>query len=131
MVTTRSSNQQGSHPNRDKILARSNYPITLETFRHQADVFGYELQFLVSGVLPVFRTYREKRQMCLCACVFFTLTDWASIIPRNIRGCQFGLWSAGQGNIRGTSTKIQREHENLKNKNKAKATERKGGIQQH
>ena len=39
--------------------------------------------------------------------VFFTLTNRASIIPRNIRGCQSGTWSAGQKKIRGTSTKLQ------------------------
>ena len=39
--------------------------------------------------------------------VFFTLTDWASTIPSNIRGCQSGTWSAGQKKIRGTSTKLQ------------------------
>ena len=38
--------------------------------------------------------------------VFFTLTDRASTIPSNIRGCQSGTWSAGQKNIRGTSTKL-------------------------
>ena len=41
--------------------------------------------------------------------VFFTLTDRASTIPSNIRGCQSGMWSAGQKNIRGTSTKLQGE----------------------
>ena len=40
------------------------------------------------------------------AVVFFTLlNDRASTIPSNIRGCQSGTWSAGQKNIRGTSTK--------------------------
>ena len=39
--------------------------------------------------------------------VFFTLTDRASTIPSNTRGCQSGTWSAGQKNIRGTSTKLQ------------------------
>ena len=39
--------------------------------------------------------------------VFFTLTDRASIIPSNTRGCQSGTWSAGQKKIRGTSTKLQ------------------------
>ena len=39
--------------------------------------------------------------------VFFTLTDWALTIPNNTRGCQSGTWSAGQKNIRGTSTKLQ------------------------
>ena len=41
--------------------------------------------------------------------VFFTLTDRASTIPSNTRGCQSGSWSAGQKKIRGTSTKLQRE----------------------
>ena len=31
--------------------------------------------------------------------VFFTLTDRASTIPSNTRGCQSGTWSAGQKNI--------------------------------
>ena len=39
--------------------------------------------------------------------VFFTLTDRASTIPSNIRGCQSGTLSAGQKKIRGTSTKLQ------------------------
>ena len=39
--------------------------------------------------------------------VFFTLTDRASTIPSNTRGCQSGTWSAGQKKIRGTSTKLQ------------------------
>ena len=55
--------------------------------------------------------------------VFFTLTDRASTIPSNIRGYQSGTWSAGQETIRGTSTKLQREHENKENKNKTKTTE--------
>ena len=38
--------------------------------------------------------------------VFFTLTDRASTIPSIIRGCQSGTWSAGQKEIRGTSTKL-------------------------
>ena len=39
--------------------------------------------------------------------VFFTLTDRASTIPSNTRGCQSGTWSAGQKKIRGTSIKLQ------------------------
>ena len=39
--------------------------------------------------------------------VFFTLTDRASTIPSDTRGCQSGTWSAGQKNIRETSTKLQ------------------------
>ena len=37
------------------------------------------------------------------------LTDRASTILRNIRGCQSGTWSVGQKKIRGTSTRLQRE----------------------
>ena len=40
---------------------------------------------------------------CVCMC------DRASTIPSNILGCQSVTWSAGQENIRGTSTKLQRE----------------------
>ena len=48
----------------------------------------------------------------VCMCLFFTLTDRASTVPSNRRGCQSGTWSAGQENIKGTSiTKLQREHE--------------------
>ena len=39
--------------------------------------------------------------------VFFALTDRASTIPSNTRGCQSGTWSAAQKKIRGTSTKLQ------------------------
>ena len=42
-----------------------------------------------------------------------------SIGPRNVRGCQSSTWSTGQDKIRGASTKLQREHENIiKTKNK-------------
>ena len=44
--------------------------------------------------------------------MFFILTDEASTIPSNIRGCHSGTWSAGQEKVRGTSTKPQRVHEN-------------------
>ena len=53
----------------------------------------------------------------------------ASTIPSNIRGGQSGTWSTGQENIRGTSTKLQREHEN-KYKNKNKNNKKKGTIAQ-
>ena len=55
--------------------------------------------------------------------VFFTLTDRASTIPSNTRGCQSGTWSAGQKKIRGTSTKLQRQQK--KNTNTQKTTKRK------
>ena len=59
-----------------------------------------------------------------CMCAFFTLTDRASTIPSNIRGCQSGstymvCWTGkDQRNI---TKKLQREHEN---RNKTKMTER-------
>ena len=56
--------------------------------------------------------------------VFFTLTDRASTIPSNIRGCQSGTWSAGQKEIRGTSTKLQWEQK--KNINTQKNDKEKG-----
>ena len=58
----------------------------------------------------------------LCVFVFFTLTDRASSILSNIRGCQSGTWSAGQEKVRGTSIKLQRGHTN---KNKAETTKTK------
>ena len=45
--------------------------------------------------------------LLLFVVAFFTLTDRASTIPSNTRGCQSGTWSAGQKNIRGASTKLQ------------------------
>ena len=63
------------------------------------------------------QTGRITRSWCLLVfvfyknvCVSFTLTDRASTIPSNTRGCQSDTWSAGQGKIRGASTKLQREH---------------------
>ena len=38
---------------------------------------------------------------CCCIVVFFTLTDRASTIPSNIRGCQSGTWSQ-----RGTGQRV-------------------------
>ena len=64
-------------------------------------------------------SYREKQEMIgfiviisqrgvvVVVVVFFTLTDRASTIPSNTRGCQSGTWSAEQKKIRGTSTKLQ------------------------
>ena len=45
-------------------------------------------------------------RVCVSVYMFSTLTDRASIIPSNIRSCQSGTWSAGQENMRGTSTKF-------------------------
>ena len=57
MVTTRYSDQQGWSKSRQ--YSYQVQPIdkrtlkTLETYRRQDDVFGNELQFLLSGVLPI------------------------------------------------------------------------------
>ena len=49
------------------------------------------------------------------------LTNRASTLPSNIiRGCQSGTWSAGQENMRGTSTTLQREHDTINTKTKQK-----------
>ena len=58
----------------------------------------------------------------MCVRVLFESTDQASTIPSNIRGCQSGMWSAGQEKIRGKSTKLQREHENKNDKKKGTKT---------
>ena len=42
-------------PNRDKMLARSKQPRTSEADPRQDDVFGFELQFLLSRVCQDFR----------------------------------------------------------------------------
>ena len=52
-------------------------------------------------------TYHRTAATDDAVVVFFTLTDRASTIPSTIRGCQSGTWSAGQKEIRGTSTKLQ------------------------
>ena len=52
MVITRNSNQHGSE-SYDKAFARPNQPRT-------SDVFVHELQFLLSGVLPVFQNLNYK-----------------------------------------------------------------------
>ena len=74
--------------------------------------------FIYSG-----RQIRWK--LLLLFVVFFTLTDRASTIPSNIRGCQSGTWSAGQKKIiRGTPAKLQREQEK-NTTTKTKTTKRK------
>ena len=59
MVTATQTNRD---PNHDKIHARSNQPRTLEAYRRQDDVFGYELQYLLSGVVPSFESLSYKLQ---------------------------------------------------------------------
>ena len=67
-------------------------------------------QLLCMDVLCIDITYGSMDQpdkVVVVVVVFFTLTDRASTIPSNTRGCQSGTWSAGQKKIRGTSTKLQ------------------------
>ena len=52
--------QTNRDPNRDKTLARSNQPKTSEIYRRQDGVFGYELQFPLFGVRPVFQNLNHK-----------------------------------------------------------------------
>ena len=54
--------QTNRDPNRGKTLARFNQPITSETYRRQDDVFGNEVQFLLSVVLQVFQYLNYKLQ---------------------------------------------------------------------
>ena len=42
-----------------------------------------------------------------------------------LRYYQSGAWSAGHGNMRGTSTKFQREHDKKKKKRPTKPTKRR------
>ena len=58
----------------------------------------------------------------IVAVAFFTLTDRASTIPSNIRGCQSGTWSAGQEKYQRNKTK--------QNKTKQKHGKKKGTITQ-
>ena len=72
----------------------------------------YQVQNLIPhDCIPSCTVYTVVQQYALLVVVvvvvFFTLTDRASTIPNNTRGCQSGTWSAGQKKIRGTSTKLQ------------------------
>ena len=68
---------------------------------------GDSSRFLRRRRLFLYLNHHTPSVQLLFVVVFFTLTDRASSIPSNIRGCQFGTWSAGQKEIRGTSTKLQ------------------------
>ena len=64
------------------------------------------------------RFYRWDHRLLIVVVVvlvFFTLIDRASTVPSNIRGCQSGTLSAGQENIKGTSTK-KSSNESMKTK---------------
>ena len=67
--------------------------------------------FYINQLIEEFNQ-NHYRSHLLYYSVFLAFTDPVStIIPSNIkRGCQSGTWSAGLENIRGTSTKLQREH---------------------
>ena len=53
-IMVKSAAQTNMDPNRDKILAPSNHPKTSELYRCHGNVIEYELECLLSGVLPVF-----------------------------------------------------------------------------
>ena len=61
--------------------------------------------------------------------VFFTLTDRASTIPSNIRGCQSSTWSAGQKEIRGNiyqaPMRAKEKHKHTKRRERRQASGRK------
>ena len=61
----------------------------------------------MSAIVFSLKANERRYMMTGVVVVFFTLTDRASTIPSNTRGCQSGTWSAGQEKIRGTSTKLQ------------------------
>ena len=61
MLTARHSNEQG--PKWMQNLSRINEPETIVNYRRQDDVFGYDLQFLLSGVLPVLQNLSYKAQI--------------------------------------------------------------------
>ena len=75
MVTARSL--PDSDPNRAEILVRSNHPRTQNTNPRQDDVFGYELQMLMSGV-------------CVCVVIPFILDVRFADVPA---GGHSGGWS--------------------------------------
>ena len=63
IMVIKPATQTNRDPNRDKILAKSYHLRTSGIYRRQDYVFGFELQLLLSGVLPVtFQNLREKLQ---------------------------------------------------------------------
>ena len=74
----------------------------LTRYNKKATPSSREVQTAVRLMLP-----GELAKHAVVVVVFFTLTDRASTIPNNTRGCQSGTWSAGQKKIRETSTKLQ------------------------
>ena len=56
------------------------------------------------NILPLVWFFLCTYMMIVVVVVFFTLTDRASTIPSNIRGCQSGTWSQ-------RGTKVNRSHQ--------------------
>ena len=118
-----------SSPEFSRLHPVSAINIVIRSFDYpamMAEFFFYVLWFPLAGCSScsalVYRVvscivYRAVCvSVCVCVCVYINRSGLNQ--PRNIRyGCQSGTYSAGQENIRGTSTKLQREHEN-KNENK-------------
>ena len=78
-----------------------------------------------------FSLKRDLVVVVVVVVVFFALTDRASTIPSNIRGCQSGTWSAGQKRIRGTSTKLEREQKTKENETKQKRQKERNNTKIH
>ena len=70
---------------------------------------------------------KSRRGRVVVVVVFFTLTDRASTIPSNTRGCQSGTWSTGQKrseeHLPSSNESIRKTH--TKTKTKQKTTKRK------
>ena len=118
------------------VLSRrlDQYYCSLLLLSHQSinATLYYILFVCVCFLFPFILDRHQVRWTLLFVVVFFTLlTDRASTVPSNIRGCQFDTWSAGQKNIRGTSTKLQREQnqkQKTKNKTKQNRNDKKKGT---
>ena len=88
-----------------RACVRSDFSMLLKTqFSGQGARYGTD--FDVSGRNNSTNKCNKWMRVVVVV-VFFTLTNRASTIPSTIRGCQSGTWSAGQKEIRGTSTKLQ------------------------
>ena len=61
-------------------LSRINEPETIVNYRRQDDVFGYDLQFLLSGVLPVLQnlSYKAQIRVVLNMNLFVSICDTIS-----------------------------------------------------
>ena len=59
---TKVNESQDSDPHRDKTLARFSHPRTWGTYPREDPFWGYERQFLLSGVLPINQNLNYKLQ---------------------------------------------------------------------